>query len=159
MPNDIFKVVALLQRPLELDNLFFGTMASDSGANVGQQLLVVPWLLDEVLRACTNRVDHVTYRTERGDHDDRQPWLYFENARQKLDSRLPRQSKIEQQQVVLIARKQIQATAPSAAGSTANPSSVSSVSSDSRIACSSSMMRIAALLRCGQFVEDFEIRG
>ena len=48
LADDVFEVVALLQRALELDVLFFRSMPRDGGAHVGQQLFVVPGLLDEV---------------------------------------------------------------------------------------------------------------
>ena len=48
LAHDVFKVVALLQGALELNVFFFGAVAGDGGANVGQQLFVVPGLLDEV---------------------------------------------------------------------------------------------------------------
>ena len=47
-------------------------MASDGGANVGEQLFVVPRLLDKVFRAGADGFDHVVYRAVGGDHDDRQ---------------------------------------------------------------------------------------
>ena len=49
LADDVFEVVALLESALELEVLFFGAVARDGGANVGEQLLVVPRLLDEVL--------------------------------------------------------------------------------------------------------------
>ncbi len=49
--DDIFKVVALLECPLELDILFFRAMPGHRGADIGQKLFVIPGLLDEVLGA------------------------------------------------------------------------------------------------------------
>ncbi len=72
LADDVFEVVALLQRALELDDFFFSAAAADRGAHVGQQLLVVPGLLDEVGRARLHGVDGVLHRAIGGDHDDRQ---------------------------------------------------------------------------------------
>jgi hypothetical protein len=72
LADDVLEVVALLQGALELNDLFFGAVAADGGADVGEQLLVVPRLLDEVLGAGADGVDHVRDGAEGGDHDDRQ---------------------------------------------------------------------------------------
>ena len=109
LPNDVFKVVALLEGALELHDLFFGAAARDRGADVGEQLLVVPGLLDEVLRACPDRVHNIAYRPEGGDHDDRQIGLQLDDAGQQLDAALSRQSQVEQQKIVLVAREQLHA--------------------------------------------------
>ncbi len=108
LADDIFKVVALLQRPLKLNDLFFGAVAPHRGTNIGEQLFVIPRLLNEILRACTDRVDNVADRPERGDHNHGKAGLHLQNSRQKLDSGLSRQSEIEQQQIVFIACEQIQ---------------------------------------------------
>src|SRR5713226_2127874 len=62
LADDIFKVVALLEGALELDDLLLGTMPGDGGADVGEQLFVVPRLLDEVLRTGTDSVYDVADR-------------------------------------------------------------------------------------------------
>ncbi len=69
--DNVGEVVALLERALELQVLFFGTIARDGRANVGQQLFVVPRLLDEVLSAGANRFDDVVDGAVGRDHDDR----------------------------------------------------------------------------------------
>ncbi len=106
--HDIFEVVSLLQRSLQLHNLFFSAVASDCGANVGQQLLVVPRLLDKVLRTRADGINDVAHCTERRNHDDWESRLRLQDARQQFDAGLPRQCKIKQQQIVFVAREQIQ---------------------------------------------------
>ena len=109
LADDIFEVVALLQRALELDDLFFGAMPGDGGANVGEQLLVVPGLLNEVLRARTDGIDDVADRAVRGNHDDREIGLHLDDAWQQIDTALAGKSKIQQQQIVFVARQQLHA--------------------------------------------------
>ena len=72
LADDVFEVVALLESALELDVFFFGAVARDRGANVGEQLFVVPGLLDEVLRPGADGVDDIVDGAVGGDHDDRQ---------------------------------------------------------------------------------------
>ena len=105
LADDVFEVVALLQGALELDDLFFGAVAGDGGANVGEQLLVVPRLLDEVFRAGADGVDYVADRAEGGDHDDRKVGLHLDDAGQQVDAALAGKREVEQQQIVLVARR------------------------------------------------------
>ena len=134
LPTMFSKLVALLQGALELHDLFFGALPADRGADVGEQLLVVPRLLDEVLRARADGVDDVAYRPVRGDHDDRQIRAARPDARQQVDAALARKREVEQQQIVVVARvSRSMPAAPSPARSTEKPSSVSRVSSDSRM--------------------------
>src|SRR5258705_1252640 len=109
LADDIFKVVALLQGALELDYLFFGTVAGDGGANVGEQFLVVPGLLDEVFRAGTNGVHDVADRAVRRNHDDGKIGLHLDDARQQVDTALAGKSKVKKQQIVLVARTKLHA--------------------------------------------------
>ena len=81
-------------------------MPPDGGANVGQQLLVVPWLLHEVLRASADGVHHVRHLAVRRNHDHRQRRLHLQNARQQVDAVLTGQRQVQQQQVEL-ARSQL----------------------------------------------------
>ena len=142
LAHDILEVIPLLQRALELNDLFFGAMPADGRANVRQQLFVVPWLLDEVFRARADRIDHVADGAVRRNHDDGKVGLHLHDARQQVDAALTGKREVQQQQIVFVARQQLQARGPSPAALTEKPSSVSSVSSDSRIASSSSMMRM-----------------
>src|SRR5260370_8938220 len=107
LADDVFEVVALLERPFELHDLFFSAMAGDGRPNVGEQLLIVPRLLYEVLGACANRIDDIADGAESGDHDDRQVWLRLRNSRQQVDTRLPRQRPAPEEQTVLIAQFQL----------------------------------------------------
>ncbi len=104
LADDVLEVVALLEGALELDDLFFGAMAGDGGADVGEQLLVVPRLLDEVLGAGANGIDDVADGAVGGDHDDRQVRLQLDDARQQIEAALAGQREIEQQKIELVAR-------------------------------------------------------
>ena len=70
--DDVGEVVALLEGALELEIFFFGLVAGDGGADVGEQFFVVPRLLDEVFRAGADGFDDVVDGAVGGDHDDRQ---------------------------------------------------------------------------------------
>ena len=146
LADDIFKVVALLQRALELNDFLFGAMPGNCGANVGEQLLVVPGLLDEILRAGADGVDDIAHGAERRNHDHRKFGLHLDDARQQVDTALAREGpdRVAADRTHCGVSSSMPG-APSAAVLTENPSSVSNVSSDSRIACSSSMIRILAL--------------
>jgi hypothetical protein len=100
LADDIFKVVALLQRPLELDILFFRALPGNRGADIGQKLFVVPGLLDEVLRPAIHGVDHIADGSIGGDHDHRQVGLALPDAGQNLQAILARQRQVQQNQVV-----------------------------------------------------------
>jgi hypothetical protein len=93
LAHDVGEVVALLEGALELQVLFFGAMAGDGGANVGQQLFVVPGLLDEVLRAGADGLDDVVHGAVGGDHDDRQFGLALLDLRQQLEAALAGQAR------------------------------------------------------------------
>ena len=115
----------------------------DGGADVGEQLLVVPWLLDEVVGAC--RMASTTFSTVpyavimmTGSSASRS-----RISRQNLDAVALGQGEIEQHQVVTDARRCAQPFPPSPAVSTV-AFELSRVSSDSRIAASSSMIRMRA---------------
>ena len=102
LADDVFEVVALLEGALELDDLFFGAVAGDGGADVGEELLVVPGLLDEVLGAGADGVDHVADGAEGGDHDDGQVGLHLEDARQEIDAALAGQGEVEEEEIVFV---------------------------------------------------------
>ncbi len=109
LADDVFEVVALLERALELDDFGFGLVAGDGGADVGEQFLVVPGLLDEVFGARADGVDDVVDRAEGGDHDDGQVGVKLGDARQEVDAALAGESEVEQQKVVLGAREGFEA--------------------------------------------------
>ena len=95
----MLEVVALLERALELDDLFFGAAAANRGAHVGQQLLVVPRLLNEVGRAGLHRIHRILHRAVGGDHDDRQLRVALANLAQNFDAIALGQGKIQQHQI------------------------------------------------------------
>src|SRR5579875_1762675 len=84
LANDVGEAVALLQCALELDVLLFGMVAAYGRANVGKQLLVVPRLLDEVLRARADGVHNVVHFAVGGDHDDWKGLVALADERQDL---------------------------------------------------------------------------
>ena len=98
--HDVFKVVALLEGALELNVFLFRAMAGDSGANVRQQFLVVPRLLDEVRGAGLHRLHRIFHRAVSGDHDDGQLRVVNVKLRQEIDAIAVGQSQVEQDQVV-----------------------------------------------------------
>jgi hypothetical protein len=97
--HDVGEVVALLEGALELQVFFFGPVASNGGADVGEQLLVVPGFLNEVLSACPDGFDDVIDRAIGCDHDDRQVGLALLELRQELEAALPRKSQVKQNEV------------------------------------------------------------
>ena len=97
LADDVFEVVALLEGALELDDLFFGAVPGDGGADVGEEFFVVPGLLDEVLGAGTDGIDDVADRAEGGDHDDGKLGLRLDDARQEIDAALAGECEIEQE--------------------------------------------------------------
>ena len=99
--DDVLEVVALLEGALELDDLFFGLVAGDGGADVGEELFVVPGLLDEVFGAGADGVDDVADGAVGGDHDDRQLGLHLDDAGQEVDAGLAGKGEVEQEEVVL----------------------------------------------------------
>ncbi len=99
LAHDVGEVVALLEGALELKVLFFGAVAGDGGADVGEQLFVVPGLLDEVFRAGADGFDDVVDGAVGGDHDDRQLGLALLELRQQLEAALAGQGEVEQHQV------------------------------------------------------------
>src|SRR6266567_6250558 len=100
--HDVGEVVALLERALELQILFFGAMPRDGRADVGHELLVVPGLLDEVLRAGADGLDDVVHRPVGGDHDNRQLLLALLYLRQQFQAALPGKSQVEEDEVEIL---------------------------------------------------------
>ncbi len=75
LADDVLEVVALLQRPLELDVFFFRPMPCHRRPYIGEQLFVVPWLLDEVGGARLHGLDCILDGSVSGDHDHREPGI------------------------------------------------------------------------------------
>ncbi len=75
-------------------------MPCDRRADIGQQLLVVPRLLNEVLRARAHRFDDVFDRTVGGDHHHWQFGVALVDLRQQFKAALAGQREIEQHQVI-----------------------------------------------------------
>ena len=100
LAHDVFKVVALLQGALELNVFFFGAVAGHGGANISQQFLVVPRLLDEVRGAGLHRLDRIFHGAVCGDHDHCQLGVSMVEFRQQIDAVAVGQCQIEQHQVV-----------------------------------------------------------
>jgi hypothetical protein len=101
--DDVFEVVALLEGALELDDLFFGAVSGHGGADIGEELFVIPRLLDEVFGAGTNGIDDVAYGPEGGDHDDGKIGLHLDDAGKEIDAALTGEGEVEEKEIVFIA--------------------------------------------------------
>jgi hypothetical protein len=99
LADDVLEVVALLEGALELDVLFFGAGAGDGGAHVGEQLLVVPRLLDEVGGAGLDGLHGVLHRAVGGDHDDGELLVAVANLGEDLEPVHVGQGEVEQNEV------------------------------------------------------------
>jgi hypothetical protein len=86
----------------------FGGVFADGSAHVGEELFVVPRLLDEVRRARAHGIDHVADSAVRGNQDDRHLRHQRLDARQQVDTALAGQSEVQQKQVVGVACKLIE---------------------------------------------------
>jgi len=95
----VAEVVALLEGALELQVFFFGFVAGNGGAYIGQQFFVVPGLLDKVFRAGANGLDDVVHCAVGGDHDNRQLGMALLDLRQQLEAALAGQRQVQQHQV------------------------------------------------------------
>ncbi len=84
-------------------------MAGDGGANVGQQLFVVPGLLDKVFRAGADGFNDVVHGAVGGDHDDRQLGLALFDLRQKFESALAGQGQVEEHKIEVFELENAQA--------------------------------------------------
>ena len=84
LAHDVFKVVALLQGPLELNVFFFGPAPANGGTHIGQQLFVVPRFLYEVGGAGLHRVHGIFHRSVGSDHDDGQPLVVRMELRENI---------------------------------------------------------------------------
>ena len=97
--HDVGEVVALLEGALELQVFFFGFVARNCGANVGEQLLVVPRLLNEVFSAGTDGFYDILDGAVSGDHDDRRFGLALLDLGKEIEAALAGQREIEQDEV------------------------------------------------------------
>ena len=95
----MLKAIALLERALELLVFFFHAAAHYSGAHIGQQLLVVPRLLDEVGGAFLHGADGIVERAVGGDHNDGKLGITRAYVTQDFQAIAVRQSEVEQYQV------------------------------------------------------------
>ena len=107
--HDVGEVVALLEGALELKVLFLGAVAGDGGADVGEELFVVPGLLDEVFRAGADGFDDVVDGAVGGDHDDGQLGLALLDLGQQLEAALAGQGEVEQDEVEVLLLEHAQA--------------------------------------------------
>src|SRR5262249_52856169 len=71
LADDVFEAIALLQSALQLPVFFLNAQTRDRGANVCQQFLVIPGLLDEVSGSSLNRFHRIFDGAVRSDHDHR----------------------------------------------------------------------------------------
>src|SRR5438552_12933573 len=99
LADNIFEVVTLLQCSLELDIFFFGSMPGDCGSNVGQQLLVIPRLLDEVAGAGLHRPHRVLNCAVSRDHNHGKMRIVCMNLGKKINAIEIGQRKVEQNEI------------------------------------------------------------
>src|ERR1700761_4632560 len=97
LADDVLEGVALLEGALELHDLALSLLLADGQADVGEQLLVVPGLLDEVRGAGADCIHDVAHSSVSRDHDDRQFGSEALDTRQKVEAALAGKSEIEQQ--------------------------------------------------------------
>ena len=71
LTDDVLEAIALFEGALELNVFFFGLALENCRPDIRQELLVVPWLLNEVGRAGVNGADCVLDSAVRSNHDDR----------------------------------------------------------------------------------------
>src|SRR6202023_3184219 len=105
LADDILEVVALFECSLELNDLFLCAMSSDSCPYVGQQFLVIPRLLNEVLGTGADGVHYVAHGPVSGNHDDRQVGLQRRDSWQEVYPAFTGQGEVQQQQIVIIVRE------------------------------------------------------
>ena len=74
-------------------------MAGNGGADVGQQLFVVPGLLDEVFSTGAHCFNDVVDGAVGGDHDDRKLRLALLDLRQQLEAALAGEGEIEENKI------------------------------------------------------------
>ena len=110
LADDVLKAVALLECAAKEDDFGLGASTTDGGADVEQQLLVIPGLLDEVVGSCTNGFDDVADGAIRGDHDDRELGAELDDAREQIEAAFAGQGEVEKKEVELFAREQIEAS-------------------------------------------------
>ena len=99
LAHDVFKVVALLERALELDVFFFGPPPTHRRAHIGEKFFVVPGLLDEIGRARLHGAHRIFHRAVGGDHDDRQARVVGANLRQNVHAVAAGKRQIEQHEI------------------------------------------------------------
>ena len=97
--HDVFEVVALLERALELDIFFFRAAPADGGPYVGQKFFVVPGFLHEIRRARLHGAHGIFHRAIGGDHDYRQARVVGTNLRKNLHAITAGQGQIEQHEI------------------------------------------------------------
>ena len=99
LAHNIFEVVTLLQRSLELDIFFFRSMPGDCGSHVGEQLLVIPRFLDEVAGAGLHRPHCVLNRAVSRDHNHGEMRIVSMNLGEKVNAIAVGQRQVEQNKI------------------------------------------------------------
>ena len=84
-------------------------MAGDGGADVGEEFLVIPGLLDEVFGSGADGVDDVVDGAEGGDHDDRELRVHLGDAGEEIDAGLAGEGEVEQEEVEVMAGEDVEA--------------------------------------------------
>ena len=99
LAHNVFEVVALLQRPLELDVFLFGAVPSHRRPHVGQQFFVIPGLLDKVGRARLHRTNRVFHGAVSGNHDHGDHPINRPEVHQDVQPIAVRQGDVEQHEI------------------------------------------------------------
>lgn len=107
--DDVFEAVALLEGATKKGDLGLGAAAADGGADVEDEFLIVPGLLDEVVGAGAYGFDDVADCAVSRDHDDGELRSQLNNAWQQIEAALAGKGEIEQEQIELLAREEIEA--------------------------------------------------
>ena len=97
--DDMLKVIALFQRALELLVFFFHPAAGHGRAYVGQQLFIVPWLLDKIGGALLHGAYGVIQCAVGGNHNHGKLGIARANVSQDFQPVAVRQGKVEQNKI------------------------------------------------------------
>ncbi len=99
LADDVREIVALLERALELDVFFAEAAALDGQRNLGEQLVVRPWLGDVILRAVFEGSPRHVDRAIRGDQNDGEMRIAVVDFAEQFNAVAIGKADVEQQQV------------------------------------------------------------
>src|ERR1051326_230995 len=96
---DVFEVVALFEGALELNVFFLCPAPANCGANIGQELLIVPGLLYKVGGAGLHGFDGFFYSAISGNHDYRELRVAFADFVQDFEAVHAWEREVQQDQI------------------------------------------------------------